>query len=274
MPPFPVYGIMPKRNSMCQRKRGRFTQATGMSYGRVLVAGVRALAAAEKDGEGRNPVTEAVEELDGYLKSAAEQARRILAGYMSVADGRAERAEGDALAQRMRADDALSALEGCKAELALEREGRREAEKRIDAMAGKLEDAVAARDEAVKAQDAAARAAADAEGRAKAVVAEARATVAESEMRAQAAESEAGSLRERVAALEERLAAKSEEVNRLESTLERERASLSERIADLKSDRDYRAALVEELKAANDELKAACEGKDRSDGGQDDMAGE
>ena len=24
MPPFPVYGIMPKRNSMCQRKRGRF----------------------------------------------------------------------------------------------------------------------------------------------------------------------------------------------------------------------------------------------------------
>lgn len=26
MPPFPVYGIMPKRNSMCQRKRGRFSE--------------------------------------------------------------------------------------------------------------------------------------------------------------------------------------------------------------------------------------------------------
>ena len=27
MPPFPVYGIMPKRNSVCQREWGRFMQA-------------------------------------------------------------------------------------------------------------------------------------------------------------------------------------------------------------------------------------------------------
>ena len=48
MPPFPVYGIMPKRNSLCQRKRGRFrfTDMAGEETEGERGTGGRALAAA------------------------------------------------------------------------------------------------------------------------------------------------------------------------------------------------------------------------------------
>ena len=118
MPPFPVYGIMPKRNSMCQRKRGRFNGPAvrnPLSLVPALVARPRAFgesvirrdmpeglvrAIDSLDAAGRRRVLRSIERAAGPsgFDAACSAARMVIEGGRIPDD-----ATVDVLARRMAA---------------------------------------------------------------------------------------------------------------------------------------------------------------------------